>query len=287
MHKFIEKVFSLFIRLMAFMSIFLIIFIIFFILKESLVFFRQVSFLSFITGKIWRPVSVNPSYSIFPIILSTIFVSLIAIIIALPIGIGCALFISNYLDEGLRHFVKPYINILSGIPSVVYGFIGFLVIVKNFEVKLAFSSGESILAGGILLSIMILPFIISTCDESMINIKNKYLTTSQALGVSKWYMITKLILPTARRSILASVILGLARAMGETMAVMMVIGNSPIMPKLLSKGQTIPSLIALEMGGAQVGSLHYHGLFAAGLVLMLVLLCINIILYFLQRKLNF
>lgn len=287
MQKYLEIGFSLLIKLIALVSIVLLLFIIGFILKESLVFFKEIPFLSFIFGKTWRPLSVRPSYSILPIILATVYVSFLAISIALPIALGCALFLSNYLSEGLRSVVKPYINILSGIPSVIYGFIGFIVVVRSFEVKLGFPTGESVLAGGIVLAIMILPFMISTCDESMNNIKNKYIISSQALGVTKWYMITKLILPAARRSIIASVILGLARAMGETMAVMMVIGNAPIAPRLLGKGQPIPSLIALEMGGAQVGSLHYHGLFASGFVLMLVLLIINVLLYFVRRNLDF
>lgn len=286
-HRYLETIFSLVIKLIAFISTIMILFIIGFILKESIVFFKEIPFLDFILGKTWRPVSANPSYSIMPIILATLYVSFLAIAIALPIGVGCSLFVSNYIRGELRDFVKPYINILSGIPSVVYGFIGFLVVVQYFEKKLQFPSGESVLVGGIVLSVMILPFIITTCDETMIHLKRTYASSSQALGVSKWYMITKLILPASRRSIVASVILGLARAMGETMAVMMVIGNSPILPSLLSKGQTIPSLIALEMGGAQVNSLHYHALFASGFVLMLVLLCINILLYFIKSKFDF
>src|SRR5699024_9983822 len=139
---------------------------------------------------------------------------------------------------------RSIIDILAGVPSVVYGFIGLLVLVKFFEIRYSFPSGESVLAGGILLSIMMLPFVISTCEESMKRIYETYLPSSNAIGVSKSYMIRKLILPNSKRSILASAVLALGRGMGETMAVMMVIGNSPIMPKLLGRAQTIPSLIA-------------------------------------------
>ena len=159
-----------------------------------------------------------------------------------------------------------------------------MVVIKFFETKFLFAAGESVLAGGIILSIMMLPFIISTCEESMEKIYNEYSTYSNALGTSKSYMIRKVILPNSKRSILASTVLALSRGMGETMAVMMVIGNAPIMPKLLGKCQTIPSLIALEMGMAEVGSLHYHGLYAAGFVLMMILLIINILLYIIKRK---
>ena len=168
---------------------------------------------------------------------------------------------------------------------MIYGFIGLLVLVKFLEIKFEFPTGESVLAGGIVLSIMMLPFIISTCEESMEKVYAEYSGYSNALGVSKSYMIRKIVLPNSKRSILASIVLALVRGMGETMAVMMVIGNAPIMPKMLGKCQTIPSLIALEMGMAEVGSLHYHGLYASGFVLMMILLIINIILYIIKRKL--
>jgi len=186
----------------------------------------------------------------------------------------------------MKRFIRGIVDVLAGIPSVVYGFIGLLVLVKFFEVKFSFSSGESVLAGGIILSIMMLPYIISTCDESMEKVYKEYAQYSNALGVSKSYMIRKIVIPESRRSILASIVLALGRGMGETMAVMMVIGNAPIMPKLLKKCQTIPSLIALEMGMAEVGSLHYHSLFAAGFILMLILFIINIFLYFIKKRMD-
>ena len=223
---------------------------------------------------------------ILPIILGTIYVSLIGILIALPIGVGSAVVLSSYTNERLKRVIRSVIDILAGIPSVVYGFVGLLVLVKFFEVKFSFASGESVLAGGILLSIMMLPFIISTCDESMEKVYSDYYQYSSALGVSKSYMIRKIILPESRKSILVAIVLALGRGMGETMAVMMVIGNAPIMPSLLKKCQTIPSLIALEMGMAEVGSLHYHALFASGFVLIIILFIINIILYFIKKSID-
>lgn len=286
-HRYFDRIFSFIIKLLALLSSLTILFVLFFILKESLPVFKDVSLFKFILGNTWRPLSNPPSISILPIILGTIYISLLSIVIALPIGVGCSLFLVFNVPKGLKSLLKAIIDILTGIPSVVYGFIGLLTIVKFFERHFFMSSGESVLAGGILLSIMILPFIISTCEESMQKIKDRYESQARALGVSKWYMISKLILPCAKRSILASVILALGRAMGETMAVMMVIGNSPIMPRLLGKAQTIPSLIALEVGTAQVNSLHYHGLFASGLILMVLLLIINAILYFVKKNITY
>lgn len=250
-----------------------------------MVFFNEVSIIDFILGRRWNPLNSADQLSIFPIILATMYISVIGVLIALPLGIGNAIILSCYIEGKTKRVMTSIIDILAGIPSVVYGFIGLLVLVKFFERQFSLPSGESVLAGGILLSIMMLPFVISTCEESMNRIYETYSSSSKATGVSKSYMIRKIILPNSKRSILASAVLALGRGMGETMAVMMVIGNSPIMPKLLGRAQTIPSLIALEMGMAEVGSLHYHGLFAAGFILMLMLLVINVILYIIREKL--
>lgn len=281
-----ENIFKWIIKTLTFISLILLAFIVIFIFKESIVFFKEVPLFKFISGKTWNPLGSPDKLSILPIILGTVYVSLIGILIALPIGVGSAVVLSSYTDKKTKRVIRSVIDILAGIPSVVYGFVGLLVLVKFFEIRFNFASGESVLAGGILLSIMMLPFIISTCDETMEKVYRDYNGYSNALGVSKSYMIRKIILPESRKSILAAIVLALGRGMGETMAVMMVIGNAPIMPKLLKKCQTIPSLIALEMGMAEVGSLHYHALFASGFVLIIILFIINIILYFIKKNID-
>lgn len=286
MKKLRDKIFIFLLKLLTLFSLLLLAFIVLFILKESIVFFKEVSILRFISGKSWNPLGSLDKLSILPVILGTIYVSLVGILISLPIGVGTAVVLSSYTNENLKRLIRGIVDILAGIPSVVYGFIGLLVLVKFFEVRFSFASGESVLAGGIVLSIMMLPYIISTCDESMEKVYNEYSQHSNALGVSKSYMVRKIILPESRRSILAGTVLALGRGMGETMAVMMVIGNAPIMPALFKKCQTIPSLIALEMGMAEVGSLHYHALFASGFVLMVMLFIVNIVLYFIKKSID-
>ena len=281
-----ENIFKWIIKILTSISLLLLAFIVIFIFKEGMVFFKEVSIIKFVSGRTWNPLDSPDKLSILPIILGTIYVSLIGILIALPIGVGSAVVLSSYTNERLKRVIRSVIDILAGIPSVVYGFVGLLVLVKFFEVKFSFASGESVLTGGVLLSIMMLPFIISTCDESMEKVYSDYYQYSSALGVSKSYMIRKIILPESRKSILVAIVLALGRGMGETMAVMMVIGNAPIMPSLLKKCQTIPSLIALEMGMAEVGSLHYHALFASGFVLIIILFIINIILYFIKKSID-
>lgn len=282
-----ERFFSFLCRIAAYFTVFILAFIIFFIARESTAALREIPLLDFLFGTNWQPTKTPPQIEILPMIAATLSVSFLAILIALPIGVGTAVFLAVILNKKLRKIFDPFVDILAGIPSVVYGLLGFVVIVKSFEKYFQFSSGESVLAGGILLSIMVLAYIISTVKESMLLILEKYELSSKALGISKWHMIRYLILPAAKKSIIAALILAFGRAVGETMAVMMVIGNSPLMPKLLGRAQTIPALIALEMGGAQLNSLHYHSLFAAGLFLMLILFVVNILFYYLKEKSKF
>lgn len=286
MKKTTEKLFSAIIKILTVTSLLLIVFIVIFISKESIGFFKEVSILRFILGKTWNPLGSVDKLSILPMILGTLYTSLVGIIIAVPIGLGFSVVLSSYTSGNLRRVMRGIVGILAGIPSVIYGFMGLLVVVKFFEVNFSFPTGESVLAGGIILSIMMLPYIISTCDEAMSKLYKEHLQHSNALGISKSYMIRHIILPESKRSILLAIVLALGRGMGETMALMMVIGNAPLMPKLLKKNQTIPSLIALEMGMAEVGSLHYHALFASGFILMMMLLMINIILHLIKGKID-
>lgn len=272
-----DKLFKLIIKVIAIISLSLIALIVLFIFKESIALFKDYSFTKFIFSKEWNPLSDPVELGILPMILSTLYISFLAILIATPIAIGAALYISFFVNKRLKNLIHSFISILAGIPSVIYGFIGLLVIVKFIEITFNKESGESVLAGAIVLSIMIIPYIISNLEESFTKIYNKYGKASSSLGVSKNYMILNLIIPSAKRSIIASIVLALGRAMGETMAVMMVIGNAPIMPKLLGKAETIPSLLALEVGSSELYSLHYYGLYASGFVLMIVLIIINIV----------
>lgn len=272
-----DKLFKLIIKVIAIISLSLIALIVLFIFKESIALFKDYSFTKFIFSKEWNPLSDPVELGILPMILSTLYISFLAILIATPIALGAALYISFFVNKRLKNLIHSFISILAGIPSVIYGFIGLLVVVKFIEITFNKESGESVLAGAIVLSIMIIPYIISNLEESFTKIYNKYGKASSSLGVSKNYMILNLIIPSAKRSIIASIVLALGRAMGETMAVMMVIGNAPIMPKLLGKAETIPSLLALEVGSSELHSLHYYGLYASGFVLMIVLIIINIV----------
>lgn len=284
MYQRFEKLFKLCSLIFTLISVGLLFLVIIFITKESMIIFKEINFFSFISGLAWNPLASEPQVAILPMILATFYVSFVAVIIALPIGVGCALELAALENEKLKELFTAILGVLAGIPSVIYGFIGLLVVVKFLEKKLMLAAGESILSGGIVLAVMVLPYIVSSTLETMDKSYAKYKETSLALGVSKNYMLKSLILPNAKGAILTSIILAFARAMGETMAVMMVIGNSPILPKLLGKGETIPALIALEIGTASLDSLHYHALFTAGFVLMIFLILLNALFYLIKKK---
>ncbi len=286
MRKIQDGLFRIVMGLFAFLTVLLLAFLIWFIFRESLPAIREVGLRELLTGSQWRPLiyTGQPSYGMRNMILSTLYVSALAVLFALVIGVGCALFLACRATERQRTAIMPYIDLLASIPSVIYGFIGLYIVVKFFE-KLGRATGESILAGGIVLSVMILPYMISSCCDTMVRLWDRFRMPSGALGVSRWYMASQLVLPASLRGILISMALATGRAMGETMAVMMVMGNAIGVPKLLGKGETISALIAMEMGIAEVGSTHYSSLYTAGLVLMVMLFAINIIFEGLKKKL--
>ena len=286
MRKTEDRIFHAVMGLFSLITVLLLAFLIFFIFRESQTAIREVGLKDLLLGDQWRPLIYKdaPSFGIRNMILSTLYVSALAVVFALVIGVGTALCLACAATDRQRMLVMPYIDLLASIPSVVYGFIGLYIVVKFFE-QLGRATGESILAGGIVLSVMILPYMISSCCDTMVQLRSRYGNASAAMGVSKWYMAGQMILPASTRGILISMALATGRAMGETMAVMMVMGNSIAFPKLLGKGETISALIAMEMGIAEVGSTHYSALYTAGLILMMLLFAINIIFAFLKKKL--
>lgn len=274
-----DKIFKSVLSIFTFFSLSLLFLVLAFIILESLPFFKDQGIFKFISGKTWR-VGVELKYGLLGIILASVYTSFLAVAIAGPVSILLSLLIVGYVPRKKKKYINNLLNILAGVPSVVYGFLGLTVLVKFFEEKFNFPTGESVLAGGILLGLMIIPYITSVAFDKMEGSYKKYYESFRSLGLSKEYFLKTLVLRDSLKNIFAGLILGLGRAFGETMAVMMVIGNAPIMPGLLTKGQTIPSLIALEMGMVEINSLHYHSLYAAGLVLMLITIVSNILFSF-------
>ena len=261
-------------------------FVIFFIIQEALPLFDEVSPGEFIFGRVWMPIDFTgtTSFGIFNFIAATVYVSFLAILWSFLVSIGAALWLSCIASERIRSLAYPFIDLLAGIPSVVYGFVGLTVLVKLF-MKAGVHTGSCVMASSLLLAVMLLPYLVSSCSESILKAKDRYLPAAEAMGISGWYSIATIVLPASAGNILTAMILAIGRAMGETMAVMMVMGNANLFPRLFGKSETIASVIALEMGTAVAGSAHYHALYGAGMVLMLLLFVINTGVSALQRNL--
>ncbi len=285
MRKKIDSAFSVLIYLLTACSIMALGFVIYFIVKEALPLFQEVSLSEFLLGKRWMPIDYTgtTAFGIFNFIVATVYVSFTAMILAVGIGLGASVFLSCVATESMCGILYPFVDLLAGIPSVVYGFIGLQVLVRIF-LKAGVRTGTCVLAAGILLAVMLLPFLVSSCSETIRKEKKKYEAAAAALGIGRWYAIATIILPASWKNILLSMILAIGRAMGETMAVMMVMGNANLFPRLLGKSESIASVIALEMGTAEYGSTHYHALYGAGLVLMLLLFIINVGINMLRRR---
>ena len=261
-----------------FLSIGILSFFFLFLAKESLPLFESVSLPSFLFSSKWNPMAFTgtASFGIFHFLMGSISVSFLALLFSTILSLGCSIFFAFYFWDKGRRILYPFLDLLSGIPSVVYGFIG-LSVGKPLFLKMGVSTGSCVLLASILLSILIFPFMVDSITDSMVKLKAKYYLEARALGLSPAYIILRLILPSSLRSIFLAFLLGSGRALGETMAVMMVVGNANLFPKLLSKGETIASLIALEMGSAEYHSLHYHALYASGLVLLLLVALIHLL----------
>jgi phosphate transport system permease protein len=248
---------------------------------------KNISFADFMSGTEWYPTGQPAAeFGILSLIMGTIWVSLAAILIALPLGMATAIYMAEIASEKVRRFLKPVIELLSGIPSVVYGFFGLIIIVPAVQKIFALNVGETALSGAIVLAIMALPTIITISEDAIRTTPRAMKEASLALGANKWQTIYRVILPYASSGITAAVILGIGRAIGETMAVLMVTGNSAVMPhSLLQPVRTIPATIAAELGETAQGGLHYKALFALGAVLFLIIMILNLTVEFgINRK---
>ena len=273
-----NSLFLFFVYAFLFLSIGILSFFFLFLAKESLPLFENVSLPSFLFSSKWNPMAFTgtASFGIFHFLMGSISVSFLALLFSTLLSLGCSIFFAFYFWDKGRRILYPLLDLLSGIPSVVYGFIG-LTVGKPLFLKMGVSTGSCVLLASTLLSILIFPFMVDSITDSMVKLKAKYFLEARALGLSPAYIILRLILPSSLRSIFMAFLLGSGRALGETMAVMMVVGNANLFPKLLSKGETIASLIALEMGSAEYHSLHYHALYASGLVLLLLVALIHLL----------
>lgn len=275
-----EKIMEAVFMLCACVSILSVTLICIFLFANGIPAMTKIGFFDFIFGQKWKPS--NEIFGIFPMIIGSIYITAGAIIIGVPIGILTAVFLARFCPEKLYKIIKPAVDLLAGIPSVVYGFFGLCVIVP-FVRKHIGGDGNSILTASILLGFMILPTIINVSESSIRAVPEKYYQGALALGATHERSVFCTVVPAAKSGIMAGIVLGIGRAIGETMAVIMVAGNQARMPKGILEGiRTMTSNIVMEMGYAT--DLHREALIATGVVLFVFILIINTLFSILKNK---
>jgi phosphate transport system permease protein len=269
------------IRVLGFSTIGFVLLIFLFLLREGLPFFFKVP-LDNLFGAQWYP-----TFGLFgtmPLILGSALVTLVSVVIALPLGVATAVFIREVAPHWAREILKPMVEVLAGIPSVVLGFFGMIVVAPLVREILGAPTGLTVFAGAVVLAYMSLPTIISVAEDALDAVPKSYRDAALAMGATHWQTIWHVVVPAARSGIAMAVMLGMGRAIGETMAVMMVMGNAARMPlsldSLFRPARTMTATIAAEMGEVAQGSIHYHALFGIGVILFILTFLINLVAAF-------
>jgi len=277
MRKFKEFIIEKLILFCGLASILFVVLIFLFLLKEGLAVLKTVSPFGFLSGKSWYPISDPPQLGILPLILGSLMVTAGAALISIPIGVACAVYIAEVAPAKTKEILKAGIELLAAIPSVVLGFIGMVTLVPLIKNLFHLPTGLTALSGSIMLAFMAMPTIVSIAEDALYSVPKSYKEGAFALGATHWETIWRVMLPAASSGILAAVMLGIGRVIGETMAVMMITGNAAVIPNsILVPVRTLTATIAAEMGEAVVGSEHFFALFAVGIVLFIISFFINV-----------
>lgn len=262
-------------------AIVLVILIFAFLLRNALPIFSVRTLGELLAGDRWSPTAGDGKFGMLPLLLGSAYVTVGALVIAVPLGLACAVFIAETAPARVKEILKPAVEMLAAIPSVVYGFLGLLVIgpwmARTFDLPI----GQFAALGSLLLAVMAIPTIVSVAEDAIHNVPRSVRDSSLALGATRWQTITRAILPSARSGIAAAILLGMGRAIGETMVVLMVTGNAAVIPQglegFLRPVRTMTATIAAEMGETAVDTPHYHALFAIGLILFVITFVTNTI----------
>jgi phosphate transport system permease protein len=279
--RFLERIF--FVAALA--SVLIVVLIFVFLFSNGLQAFRDIDLVSFLTGTIWQPVSEQPKYGLVPMLTGSLLVTGLSILFSVPISILCATYLSQVASPTFRETVKPIIEMLAAIPSVVYGFVALIIIADVIQGILHNPIRLNALNASIVLTLMVAPTIISISEDAISSVPNEYKEAALALGASKWEMISKVVLPSSLSGIFVAVMLGVGRAIGETMAVLMAAGNAAVVSlNPLDSVETMTAVIAIEMGEVTFNSTHFYALFAVGGVLFLFTLAINLVAQVIVRR---
>ncbi|HNQ18065.1 MAG TPA: phosphate ABC transporter permease subunit PstC [Smithellaceae bacterium] len=272
--------------LFALVSVIVLGLIVLSLFREGLPVFKQVSLKDFVFGMEWYPTYDPPSFGIFPLIFGSFIVTLLATVIAVPLGVLAAIYISDITPRpAVRESLKSVIELLAGLPSVVLGFFGMVIVAPWLQETFDLPTGLNIINASVILAIMAIPTISSISEDALYSVPQEFKEASYALGATKFETITKVILPAALSGISTAVMLGMARAIGETMVVLMVAGGAAAIPEsIFDSVRPMPASIAAEMGETPYGSSHYHALFAIGVVLFFLTLSFNLIADYVSHK---
>lgn len=259
--------------------------IIFSIFHEGMPIFNHVSLKEFLFTTAWYPTHENPQFGIATLIVGSISVTIGALIIAIPLGLGSAIYISELATQRLREIGKPVVELLAAVPSVVYGLFGMAFLAPAIREWFNLDSGLNLFTGSIILGIMVVPIISSMSEDSLSNVPRSLREASYALGATKWETITKVVVPAARSGVIGSILMGFGRAIGETMVVLMVVGGSAQFPNsIFSSIRPMTSTISAEMGETVIGDLHYQSLFAIAIILFVITFTVSLISELVARK---
>jgi len=280
-----EKLIKYVLFLFALVSVLVLALIVFSLFREGLPIFKKVSLYDFLFGLEWYPTSDPPLFGIFPLIVGSFVVTLISTLIAVPLGVLSAIYIAEIAPASVKEILKSIIELLAGIPSVVLGFFGMVVIAPWLQNTFDLPTGLNIINASVILAVMAIPTISSISEDALYAVPREFKEASYALGATKFETITRVIIPSALSGISTAVILGMSRAIGETMVVLMVAGGSAAIPEsLFDSVRPMPASIAAEMGEAPYRGLHYQALFATGIVLFALTLIFNLIADYVSEK---
>jgi len=283
--RFKEKLYKWIFTILAFASLFFLVGIVIVLIREGLPIFQKVSFTKFIFGRFWYPTYNPAEFGILPLILASFWVTSGAVIVCVPLGVGSALYLNELAGPRQKSILKPTIELLASIPSVIFGFFGMVILTPFLQKVFHLATGLTALNASIILGIMATPTVCSIAEDALNYVPNAFREASFAVGATRWQTLTQVVIPAAGSGISTAIILGMSRAIGETMTVLMVAGGSAVIPHtLLEPVRPMTAAIAADMGEAPMGGSHYHALFAIALILFAITFLFNIIAEIVSRR---
>ncbi len=280
-----EKFYKWIFTILAFSSLFFLVGIMLVLFKEGTPIFKDIGFFKFLFGAKWYPTYEPPDFGILPLVLASLWVTAGAVFVCVPLGVGSALYLNEIAGFRQRQFLKSIIELLASIPSVVYGFFGMVIVTPFLQKIFNLSTGLTALNASLILGLMATPTVCSIAEDALSYVPRSFREASFAVGANRWQTLTRVVIPAAGSGISTAIILGMSRAIGETMTVLMIAGGAAVIPKtFFGPVRPMTAAIAAEMGEAPMGGDHYHALFAIALILFLITFVFNIIAEIISRR---